>query len=176
MVQSGLAAADDAGRLALLNVDLVGTTQVVVDIHSRFLFESELYRRRADGPLSVDELCTAMTTAQAATYGDGVDPATYHPWMWVVKPHYYDVHRHFYNWPYCFGLLFGIGLYARYVADPDAFRGDYDDLLSSTGMLDAQPLAARFGIDLTDPGFWRASLDVIRERIDTFCALAAAAR
>ncbi|MGH2910460.1 MAG: M3 family metallopeptidase, partial [Solirubrobacteraceae bacterium] len=175
MVQSGLEAADDRERLALLNVDLAGATQVVVDIHSRFEFESELYRRRADGPLSVDELCGAMTAAQAATYGDGVDAATYHPWMWAVKPHYYDVHLHFYNWPYCFGLLFGIGLYARYVADPDAFRGDYDDLLSSTGMLDAQPLAARFGIDLTDPGFWRSSLDVIRERIDTFCALAGAA-
>jgi pepF/M3 family oligoendopeptidase len=175
MVQSGLEAADDRERLALLNVDLAGATQVVVDIHSRFEFESELYRRRADGPLSVDELCEAMTAAQAATYGDGVDAATYHPWMWAVKPHYYDVHLHFYNWPYCFGLLFGIGLYARYVADPDAFRGDYDDLLSSTGMLDAQPLAARFGIDLADPGFWRSSLDVIRERIDTFCALAGAA-
>jgi oligoendopeptidase F len=172
MVQSGLAAADDEARLALLNVDLVGTTQVVVDIHSRFLFEAELYRRRADGPLSVDELCGAMTAAQAATYGDGVDPDTYHPWMWVVKPHYYDVHQHFYNWPYCFGLLFGIGLYARYVADPEPFRSDYDDLLSSTGLLDARPLAARFGIDLTDPGFWRASLDVIRGRIDTFCELA----
>jgi oligoendopeptidase F len=171
MVQSGLASADDDARLALLNVDLVGTTQVVVDIHSRFLFESELYRRRADGPLSVDELCAAMTAAQAATYGDGIDPGTYHPWMWAVKPHYYDVHQHFYNWPYCFGLLFGIGLYARYVADPEAFRGDYDDLLSSTGLLDALPLAARFGIDLTDPAFWRASLKVIRERIDAFCAL-----
>ena len=173
MVQSGLAAADDDARLALLNVDLVGTTQVVVDIYSRFLFESELYRRRADGPLSVDELCAAMTAAQAATYGDGVDPATYHPWMWAVKPHYYDVHQHFYNWPYCFGLLFGIGLYARYLADPESFRDDYDDLLSSTGMLDALPLATRFGIDLTDPAFWRASLDVIRKRIDTFCALVA---
>jgi oligoendopeptidase F len=174
MVQSGLAAADDDARLALLGVDLVGTTQVVVDIHSRFLFESELYRRRAEGPLSVDELCQAMTDAQAATYGDGVDPATYHPWMWAVKPHYYDVQMHFYNWPYTFGLLFGIGLYARYLADPDAFRGDYDDLLSSTGMLDAQALAARFGIDLTDSAFWRASLDVVRERIDTFCELVAA--
>ncbi|HLI60608.1 MAG TPA: M3 family metallopeptidase [Solirubrobacteraceae bacterium] len=175
MVQSGLEAADDRGRLALLGADLAGATQVVVDIHSRFLFESELYRRRADGPLSVDELCEAMRTAQAETYGDGVDPATYHPWMWAVKPHYYDVHLHFYNWPYCFGLLFGIGLYARYLADPDAFRRDYDDLLSRTGVLDAQPLAERFGIDLRDTGFWRSSLDVIRERIDTFCTLAAGA-
>jgi oligoendopeptidase F len=175
MVQAGLEGAGDRERLALLNVDLLGATQVVVDIDSRFRFESELFRRRADAPLSVQELSDAMTAAQAQTYGDGVDPATYHPWMWAVKPHYYSVHSHFYNWPYCFGLLFGIGLYARYLADPVAFRADYDDLLSATGMLDARELASRFGIDLCDLGFWRSSLDVIRARIDDFVALAARA-
>ena len=173
MVQAGLDGAGDRERLALLNVDLLGATQVVVDIDSRFRFESELFRRRADAPLSVQELCDAMTTAQAGTYGDGVDPATYHPWMWAVKPHYYNVNHHFYNWPYCFGLLFGIGLYARYRADPSGFRADYDELLSRTGMLDARELASRFGIDLTDLAFWRSSLDVIRGRIDDFVTLAA---
>ncbi len=175
MIQSGLEGADDRERLALLSNDLCGACQVVVDIHSRFRFESELFARRADGPLSVRELCDAMTSAQAATYGDGVDPATYHPWMWAVKPHYYFVSEHFYNWPYCFGLLFGIGLYARYLADPEAFRDDYDELLSSTGMLDARLLAARFGIDIADVAFWRSSLDVLRARIDDFVALAQSA-
>jgi oligoendopeptidase F len=172
MVQAGLEGAGEPERLALLNVDLMGATQVVVDIDSRFRFESELFRRRADAPLSVPELCDAMTAAQAETYGDGVEPATYHPWMWAVKPHYYNVHRHFYNWPYCFGLLFGTGLYARYREDPVGFRADYDDLLSRTGMLGARELASRFGIDLGDVGFWRSSLDVIRARIDDFTALA----
>jgi oligoendopeptidase F len=175
MVQAGLEGAGDRERLALLNVDLLGATQVVLDIDSRFRFEFELFRRRADAPLSVQELCDAITAAQAETYGDGVDRATYHPWMWAVKPHYYTVHHHFYNWPYCFGLLFGIGLYARYLADPVGFRADYDDLLSATGMLDARELASRFGIDLCDLGFWRSSLDVIRARIDDFAALAARA-
>ncbi len=173
MVQAGLESASDRERLALLNVDLLGATQVIVDIDSRFRFESELFRRRADAPLSVKELCDAMTAAQAESYGDGVDRATYHPWMWAVKPHYYNVRRHFYNWPYCFGLLFGIGLYARYLADPGGFRADYDDLLCATGMLNARELASRFGIDLSDLGFWRSSLDVIRARIDDFIALAA---
>ena len=39
-------ATDDAERLALLDTYLVGAAQVVVDIHSRFLFETELCRRR----------------------------------------------------------------------------------------------------------------------------------
>ena len=55
--------------------------------------------------------------------------------MWAVKPHYFTP---FYNWPYTFGLLFGIGLYARYREDPDGFRAGYDDLLSSTGLGDGR--------------------------------------
>ena len=89
--------------------------------------------------------------------------------MWAVKGHYFTP---FYNWPYTFGLLFGLGLYARYRDDPDRFRSGYDDLLSSTGMDDAAGLAARFDIDVRDTAFWAASLDVLRARIDAFEALA----
>ncbi len=90
--------------------------------------------------------------------------------MWAVKPHYYATA--FYNWPYTYGLLFGIGLYASYVEEPDRFRAGYDDLLSATGLATAAELAARFGIDVADEAFWTASLDVIRARIDDFVALA----
>jgi oligoendopeptidase F len=135
----------------------------VVDIHSRFLFERRVFEQRADRTLSVRELCDYMTEAQLETYGDGLDPAALHPYMWAVKPHYYGTA--FYNWPYTFGLLFGIGLYARYTADPDRFRLGYDDLLSATGLGDAAELAARFGINVRDEAFWTDSLDVIRGRI-----------
>ena len=67
--------------------------------------------------------------------------------MWAVKGHYFTP---FYNWPYTFGLLFGIGLYARYLDDPDKFRAGYDDLLSTVGMADAATLAGRFGFDVRD--------------------------
>jgi oligoendopeptidase F len=110
-----------------------------------------------------------MTTAQAGTYGDGLRAGAGHPYMWAVKPHYYSAA--FYNWPYCFGLLFGIGLYARYRQDPERFRAGYDDLLSSTGLATAAGLAARFGIDLASVEFWDASLDVVRDRISEFEAL-----
>jgi oligoendopeptidase F len=90
--------------------------------------------------------------------------------MWAAKPHYYG--SVFYNWPYAFGLLFGLGLYARFQEDPDRFRHGYDDLLSSTGLGQAADLAARFDIDVRDEGFWTSSLDVIRDRIDEFVSLA----
>jgi pepF/M3 family oligoendopeptidase len=171
LVQAGLrAAGDDPGReLAVLDTDLTGATQVVVDIHSRFLFEREVFDRRTQRAMSVHELNEAMTQAQLATYGDGLDASALHPYMWAVKPHYYATA--FYNWPYTFGLLFGIGLYARYTADPERFRLGYDDLLSATGLGDAAELAARFGIDIRDETFWSDSLDVIRKRIERFTAL-----
>jgi pepF/M3 family oligoendopeptidase len=170
MVAHGLASAGDGERLVILEVDLQGSCQVIVDIYSRFLFESRVFERRAATTLSVTELCDLMRDAQIEAYGDGLDHDELHPYMWAAKPHYYG--STFYNWPYAYGLLFGIGLFARYEADPDGFRAGYDDLLSATGLADAAGLAARFDIDVRDVSFWTSSLDVVRARIDELDRLA----
>jgi pepF/M3 family oligoendopeptidase len=155
-------------QVAILAQSIQDSCQVVVDITSRFLFESRLFEKRRERELTVDELCDLMLDAQKETYGDGLDQTRLHPYMWAVKPHYYRTGLSFYNFPYMFGLLFGLGLYAQYRQNPDTFRRSYDDLLSSTGMDDAATLAARFGIDIRTPAFWRSSLDIIRADIDEF--------
>ena len=174
MVQAGLASIgdDDGARLALLDTDLVGATQVVADIHSRFLFERAMTAERERGVLSVDRLRELMTDAQQTAYLDGVDHHHLHPDMWAVKGHYFTA---YYNWPYTFGLLFGIGLYAEYQRDPERFRLGYDDLLSATGLGEASDLAARFGIDVSSTDFWASSLDVLRGRIGEYVDLAGSA-
>lgn len=171
--QAGLAQADAAEGIAILEASLQGSCQVVVDITSRFLFEQAAFAARRKRDLSVDEFNALMLDAQGQTYGDGLDPHALHPYMWAAKGHYYST-RSFYNFPYMFGLLFGLGLYARYEADPAGFRTGYDTLLSSTGLADAATLAAGFGIDVRQPAFWRASLGVIRADIDRFEALVGA--
>jgi oligoendopeptidase F len=158
-------------RLAMLEYDLQGSCQVVVDIHSRFLFEREVFDRRRHQTVAVKELSELMLDAQRQSYGDGLDHDHLHPYMWAVKPHYYSTH--FYNWPYTFGLLFGLGLYATFEQDPHRFRSGYDDLLSSTGMQNASDLAARFGIDVGRQEFWASSLGVLTQRIDQFEQLVA---
>jgi oligoendopeptidase F len=165
--EAGLAHADAAEQLAILEASLQGSCQIVVDISSRFLFEQAAFADRGKRELSVDEYKAHMLAAQQATYGDGLDPDLLHPYMWAAKGHYYSTYS-YYNYPYMFGLLFGLGLYARYQQDPAAFRTGYDDLLSSTGLADAATLAGRFGIDIRTPDFWRASLGLIREDIDRF--------
>jgi oligoendopeptidase F len=168
LTDRALEGAEGGERLALLEADLQGACQVVVDIRSRFLFESRLFARRASSTVPARELSDLMREAQVEAYGDGLDPDELHPLMWAAKPHYYG--STFYNWPYTFGLLFGLGLYARWLDDPDGFRSAYTDMLSSTGVETAAQLAGRFGIDVGDQAFWTASLDVVRGRIDDFCA------
>ena len=170
VVEAGLARLSGAERLALLDVDLQGANQVVVDIHSRFLFETEVFARRQRRTLGVNELNEIMLQAQNDAYGDGLDQSTAHPHMWVLKPHYYG--SHFYNWPYTYGLLFGLGLFAQYHRDPERFRSGYDDLLSRAGMNTAEELGAAFGIDVTSGDFWTASLDVLRSRMSEYSTLA----
>lgn len=155
-------------QLAILESSLQGSCQVVVDISSRFLFEQRVFDGRRAREWSVQELCELMTDAQKETYGDGLDESQLHPYMWAAKPHYYRDSMAFYNFPYMFGLLFGLGLYAQYRANPDDFKQNYDALLSSTGMADAATLAARFGFDLRQPDFWRASLRMIEREIELF--------
>ena len=170
VVEEGLRRLEGRDRLALLDVDLQGSLQVVVDIRSRFIFESEVCERRQRRTLGVSELNEMMLGAQAEAYGDGLLQSSAHPYMWVLKPHYYG--SAFYNWPYTYGLLFGLGLFAKFEEDPDSFRMHYDDASSRAGMNTAEELGAVFGFDVTDVGFWTASLDVIRRRMGAYGALA----
>jgi len=163
-VQAALRTLPEKEQLPILEADLQGAAQIVVDIHSRFLFESAVFERRAKRELSADEFCSLMLDAQKATYGDAL--ASYHPYMWAVKPHYYGTD--FYNFPYTFGLLFGLALYQRYVEEGQAFVARYDDLLAAVGMYPAAELAGRFGFDLESHAFWEGGMAVLGERIARF--------
>ena len=167
-----LKACDDAERLTLLESGLMEATQTVVDIYSRFLFEREVVDTREDHAMTVDELKAAMLRAQEASYGDGLDADARHPYMWACKSHYYSSGYNFYNFPYAFGLLFGKGVFARWLEKGEAFVPEYNALLRACGSADIADVAARVGIDVRSADFWRSSLEVIRKDIDRFCELA----
>ncbi len=164
-------AASPQEELSILETALVGDSQVVVDIYSRFLFEKEVFERRAKSELSADELCEIMADCQKQAYGVGLDEKYLQPYMWTWKPHYYSTGLSFYNFPYTFGLLFGTGLYAIYQQRGAAFVPDYQNLLAATGMGTAADLAARFGIDVRSVDFWRGSLKIINQRVERYIAL-----
>jgi pepF/M3 family oligoendopeptidase len=169
--EAALAEASTGERLYILEQSLQGACQVTVDILSRFDFEQAVFEARAEREVSVNELNRMMLDAQNGTYADALDPDARHPFMWAVKGHYYDPDLPFYNFPYLFGLLFGLGLYAAGERHPQGFAERYDELLGATGLARASELAARFDIDLRTRDFWRSSLDLIRADIDRFTDL-----
>ncbi|HVW35915.1 MAG TPA: M3 family oligoendopeptidase [Pirellulales bacterium] len=174
IAEAALAEASPDEQLMILETQLAGATQVCLDISSRFLFESAVFARREQSELSPDEFCELMLAAQAETYGDGIDPATYHRYMWLWKPHYYSYDHNFYNFPYAFGHLFALGLYAQFQQEGAAFVPRYNELLRATGQDYAAPLAARFGIDITQPDFWRQSLKIVAGQLERFEKVATA--
>ena len=162
-------AADDQERLALIESQLQDVTQIIVDITSRYLFETAVLDRREEEFLDADSLCALMLEAQKQSYGDGLDENVMHPYMWLCKGHYYG--STFYNFPYAFGGLFARGLYARYEEEGPAFVEKYKKLLFTTPIATAEEVARVADIDLTDKSFWRSALKTVTEKIDQFCRL-----
>jgi pepF/M3 family oligoendopeptidase len=167
--EAALAKAGVEDQRIILDGRLEYATRVLIGVPSDFMFESSVFEKRQQRELSADEFCELMVNAQKETLGDAIDHDSLNPYRWVTVPHYYVTN--YYNFPYTFGLLFGLGLYAHYQNDPEAFKSGYDDLLSATGMNEAAELAARFGIDIRTSAFWQSSLDVIRADVDRFEAL-----
>ena len=168
------AALEEASRkekISILENSITDAAQVIVDIYSRYLFETNLFETRKSHPLSIDELKEYMLDAQKKAYGDGLDHDILHPYMWLNKTHYYSAGRNFYNFPYAFGLLFSKGLYSEYLKDKEKFVAEYDELLSATGKNSIEDIALKMDIDVHDPKFFRDSLKIIEEDIEEFISL-----
>ena len=155
---------DPKEKLSVLENSLQGDTQVVIDILSRFFFESNLFEK-ANGPISKHQMKSMMVEAQKEAYQDGLDENVLNPYMWLNKGHYYSAGLNFYNFPYAFGLLFGKGLYAQYLKNPETFLKSYDDLLSLTTKTTVEEVAKSMNIDVTQKAFWIDSLEQVNKDI-----------
>ena len=164
-------ATDPKVKMGLLESQLQDTTQIMCDIMSRYWFETSVFEKGREGFLFADELCKLMHEAQLRGYGDGIDPETLHPYMWVCKGHYYSSGLSFYNFPYAFGGLFAAGLYAQYLKEGETFLPKYRALLHATTVSSVEDVAKMADIDLGDVNFWRSSLEIFKERVEEFLRL-----
>ena len=162
-------AADKEEKIALIESQLQDSTQIIIDIYSRFRFEKSVFDNREAMFMNADQLCRQMLDAQKASYGVGLDPDVMHPYMWICKSHYYG--PTYYNFPYAFGGLFARGLYAQYEKEGASFVPKYKKLLHTTPIAKAEDVAKVAGIDLTDKNFWRGALQTIADQIDLLIKL-----
>jgi pepF/M3 family oligoendopeptidase len=162
------AATNDDEKLHILETELQDSTQVIVDIYSRYLFESNLFEARKSSIPNAKRLNEMMLESQKEAYGDGLDPEYLNSGMWICKSHYYSGYLSFYNFPYAFGLLFAKGIYAKFLEQGQKFVAQVNKLLRLTGQMTVEDAAKTVGIDVTDPTFWRNGLEVIKEDISYF--------
>lgn len=168
VVNEALKLADENEKINILENDIMGLTQCIVDIYSRFLFEDSVFNCRKNGTLSVNELNDLMMSAQKKAYGKGLDEKYLHKYMWICKPHYYDSEFNYYNFPYAFGALLSKGLYSLYKKMGKDFLNLYDNFLSLSSTMLLSDVAKIAEIDLYSKEFWLTGINQIINEIDQF--------
>ena len=169
--QHAIAQASGEELLNLLENDLKEQTQCIVDIYSRYLFETAVFEQSRNKFLMASDLREIMLQAQKEAYGDGLDENYMHPYMWACKGHYYSSGLSFYNFPYAFGNLFALGLYSKFLEEGQSFVPKYKAMLSATPTCTIEEAGAMVGIDLTKKEFWASSLALIEKNIERFCEM-----
>lgn len=157
-------------KIALLGSKLEGATAMFLNIHARFLFEDSFYTERAQGVVSETRLNELMEEAQKEAYGDSL--ASYHPHFWCSKLHFFIDSVPFYNFPYTFGYLFSLGIYAEYLKAPTGFEAKYIALLQDTGSMEVEALAQKhLNVDITTEDFWQAGIELMVADVEEFFQL-----
>ena len=171
IMNTAIKEASDEEKIALIESQLQDTTQIIVDIYSRYLFETAVFENREQSFMFSKDLEEMMLSAQKEAYGDGLDQSYLHPYMWACKPHYYSTGLSFYNFPYAFGGLFSKGLYAIYQEQPEGFVEKYQELLRATTVSSVEDTANVLGVDVSTPKFWKKALAEVADSIEAFIAL-----
>ena len=159
IMNTAIKEASDEEKIALIESQLQDTTQIIVDIYSRYLFESAVFENREQSFMFSKDLEEMMLSAQKEAYGDGLDQSYLHPYMWACKPHYYSTG------------LFSKGLYAIYQEKPEGFVEKYQELLRATTVSSVEDTAKVLGVDVSTPEFWKKALAEVAESIEAFIAL-----
>ncbi|WP_189011766.1 M3 family oligoendopeptidase [Paenibacillus marchantiophytorum] len=163
-------ASTDEERIILLEDKIQRAIAFFMNIHARFIFETNFYAERSQGLVSVERLNELMVDAQKLAYKDAL--SSYHPHFWAAKLHFYATDVPFYNFPYTFGYMFSAGIYARAAQEGAAFEDKYISLLRDTGSMNVEELAQKhLGVDLTESDFWQSAVDMAAQDVKQFMAL-----
>jgi oligoendopeptidase F len=163
-------AESDEERISLLEDKIQRAVAYFMNIHARFIFETNFYEERKQGLVSVDRLNELMVNAQKHAFKDSL--SSYHPHFWAAKLHFYATEVPFYNFPYTFGYLFSSGIYTRALQEGASFEDKYAALLRDTGSMTVEELAEKhLGVDLTKPEFWQSAVDMAIADVKQFMEL-----
>ncbi|MGM0900160.1 MAG: M3 family oligoendopeptidase [Bacillota bacterium] len=157
-------------KIALLEDKIQRSVALLMNIHARFLFETRFYEERKNGVISVERLNQLMEDAQIEAYGGALEE--YHPLFWASKLHFFISGVPFYNFPYTFGYLFSLGIYAQALEAGDGYEEKYIELLKDTASMTVEELAQKhLNVNLTEKEFWEKAVTLCVNDVEEFLEL-----
>jgi oligoendopeptidase F len=132
-------------------------------------FERRVHDERREGELAAERIGDIWLEIQKESLGPAIRFEDEYRSYWAYIPHF--IHSPFYVYAYAFGDCLVNSLYAVYQNAAPGFAAKYLDLLRAGGTKRHKELLAPFGLDASDPDFWKRGLDIIAGFIDRLEAL-----
>lgn len=162
----------NAQKLTLLDADTCRTIAFLLDIPVRYRWEKRFYEERKEGIVSVSRMKELMKEEQRKQFGDTLEPDGLDPFFWCSKLHYYIDGVRFYNFPYTFGYLLSVSLFARFKEEGVSFLSEYETFLEKSGSMTCEQLVREtLGESIQDPAFWRRAIESLNEPFTKLKAL-----
>jgi oligoendopeptidase F len=155
---------DPARRRLMLASKVEDMLNTVVRQTAFYRFETLLHDARRQGELLPEQIGALWMQIQTESLGPIFEFTPDYNVFWAYIPHF--VHSPFYVYAYAFGDCLVNALYAEFQAGHPDFQTKYKAMLTAGGTLVHKDLLAPFGLDASDPAFWRRGLDIISGFID----------
>ena len=155
---------DQRRRRIMLAAKVEDMLNTVVRQTAFYLFETRLHDERRSGEIMADRIGAIWREVQTESLGPVFEFSPEYDVFWAYIPHF--IHTPFYVYAYAFGDCLVNALYAVFQSGHPGFQAKYLDMLRAGGTKRHKELLAPFGLDASDPAFWRKGLDVIAGFID----------
>ncbi len=160
-----LAAETDPNRRRIMLASKVeDMLNTVVRQTAFYQFETLLHDERRSGEVMPERIGELWMQVQAESLGPAFHFTPDYSVYWAYVPHF--VHSPFYVYAYAFGDCLVNALYSVFQGGHPGFEQKYLDMLRAGGTKRHKELLAPFGLDASDPAFWRRGLDIISGFID----------
>jgi oligoendopeptidase F len=155
---------EPASRLALLAENLEDTIATVFRQVAMSHFEDLVHTsRREQGELSVERFAELWAGSQQELFGDSVEVTDGYRSWWSYIPHF--IGSPGYVYAYAYGQLLALSVYERYEQAGAELVPRYLEMLAAGGSRSPEEIAELVGIDLADPNFWQAGLDLVERQL-----------
>ncbi|MBV9656209.1 MAG: M3 family oligoendopeptidase [Acetobacteraceae bacterium] len=129
-----------------------------------YQFETLVHDERRGGEILPERLGEIWLQVQSESLGPAIEFTPEYSAFWSYVPHF--IHTPFYVYAYAFGDCLVNALYSVFQTGHPGFERKYLDMLRAGGSKRHKELLAPFGLDASDPGFWKRGLDVVSDFID----------